>query len=490
VDIGPIDSRSKVSPSIEISGIFGYKNTIKRLTILSTFKLLVSLAVFVILAGCTIYSRKPLSEAPSLFRDLSHILIDARNMPLPELASHRFDPKDGLDMTETAMLAVVNNPELKLARDDCGIAHAQAFSAGLLPDPQLNYAVDFPTGNIPGSNYTAFTYGLSYDVLSLVTRSAVTKGAAADNRKIDLNLLWLEWQVVARARLFFIRTFEQDRLSKILEENRNLIAKRYDHAVKALNAGNLTLDAVSVDLAALQDANRQISELTRKISQNRANLNQLLGVAPDVILNLVGESSFPTLDDQKIKALLPGLVKRRPDILALKAGYDSQEQKYRKAVLEQFPALNIGITSARDTSNVNTIGFGITMNLPIFNRNRGNVAIEQATRKRLYDEFEMRLNRAYAEISQLLAEQHLTEKQLVEARQGMSIMTETAANAGAAFADGNIDETSYLNLRLALANKRIEEIGLEQLLLEQRVALQTLIGGELPVKLNSGGEQP
>ena len=115
---------------------------------------------------------------------------------------------------------------------------------------------------------------------------------------------------------------------------------------------------------------------------------------------------------------------------------------------------------------------------------------EQATRKRLYDEFEMRLNRAYSEISQLLTDQHLTERQLAEAGQGMSILTEAAANAEVAFAAGNIDETSYLNLRLALANKRIEEIGLEQLLLEQRVALQTLIGGELPVKLKPGGVHP
>ena len=444
----------------------------------------------VILAGCTIYSRKPLPEGPSLSRDISHILIDSNAMPLPELTAHRFDPTDGLDMTEVAMLAVVNNPDLKLARDDCGIANAQAFAAGLLPDPQLNYALDFPTGNIPGSNYTAFTYGLSYDVLSLFTRSSAKKAAAAVSRKTDLTLLWQEWQVVAQARLFFVRNYEQDRLIKILEVNRDLIAKRYDHAQKALNAGNLALDAVSVDLAALQDANRQISELTRKINQNRSDLNQLLGVAPEVKLRLVGETSLPTLDDRKVKDLLPDLAKRRPDLLALKAGYESQEQKYRKTVLEQFPALNIGITRARDTSDVNTIGFGITMNLPIFNRNRGNVAIEKATRQRLHDEYEMRLNKAYGEISQLLADQHLTERQLVEAREGRSLLTEAAANAEAAFKAGNIDETAYLALRLSLTNKEIEEINLLQLLLEQRVALQTVIGGELPVKPDSGGKNP
>jgi len=37
-------------------------------------------------------------------------------MPASNLATHRFDPSDGLDLTEVAMLAVVNSPELRLNR--------------------------------------------------------------------------------------------------------------------------------------------------------------------------------------------------------------------------------------------------------------------------------------------------------------------------------------------------------------------------------------
>jgi outer membrane protein TolC len=446
------------------------------------FKFFISMAVVALVTGCAVYSSKPLPEEPSLSRDISHVVINPVDMPLPDLAAHRFDPADGLDMTEVAMLAVANNPELKLARDDCGIARAQAFAAGLLPDPQLSYSLDFPTGNIPGSNYIAFSYGLNYDIFSLFTRSIAKNAAAADSRKTDLTLLWQEWQVVAQARLFFIQNLELARLMKVLEESRDLLAGRYSHAEKALKAGNLTLDAASSDLAALQDAKRQVGELSRKVNQNRFEFNQLVGVAPDVSLRLVGDAAIPPLDDRKIKQLLPNLARRRPDLLALKAGYESQELKFRKAVLEQFPALNIGITRARDTSDVRTMGFGITMNIPLFNRNRGNIAIEKATRERLYDEYQMRLNRAYSDIEQLLADQRLAERQLAEAKEGLSLLNEAAANAEAAYKEGNIDETSYLNLRLALANRQIEEIGLEQLLLEQRVALQTLIGGELPLK--------
>jgi outer membrane protein TolC len=43
-------------------------------------------------------------------------------------------------MDEVAMIAVINNPDLKAARDQVGVAEAQAFTAGLLPNPTFSFA--------------------------------------------------------------------------------------------------------------------------------------------------------------------------------------------------------------------------------------------------------------------------------------------------------------------------------------------------------------
>jgi len=69
------------------------------------------------LAGCATYQARSLGTRSTLPDRIPDLTIDARQMPLPDLAAHRFDPSDGLDMTEVAMLAVVNNPDLKIARD-------------------------------------------------------------------------------------------------------------------------------------------------------------------------------------------------------------------------------------------------------------------------------------------------------------------------------------------------------------------------------------
>lgn len=433
------------------------------------------------LGGCTAYQPLPLQTSPQFPAEVPHLVVQAERMPLPELASHHFDPDDGLDMTEVAILAVVNNPQLRVTRDEAGIASAQAFAAGLLPDPQLSLTQDFPTNGTSG-NTSAFNLGLNYDVNALLTLSAAKNAAQAALRQTDLNLLWQEWQVVSQARLLFVRNMGQQQLLAVLQKEHALLFSRYQCTQHALAQGNLTVDAANTHLAALQTLDTTINDFVRQNVSNRHELNSLLGLAPDMQLHLVGETRLPPLDETGLKLGMAKIGERRPDLLALQAGYESQEQRFRQAVLAQFPALNIGLTRARDTSDLYTQGFGITLSLPIFNSNRGNIAIEQATRQRLRDEYQMRINSAAADIATILADQKLIEGQLQNVESGMDVLAMAAMNAESAFIAGNIDSLDYTNLRTAWLAKQVEIITLKQSLLEQRVALLALTGGELSVR--------
>ncbi|MBW8078682.1 MAG: hypothetical protein GJU76_11540 [Gallionella sp.] len=148
--------------------------------------------------------------------------------------------------------------------------------------------------------------------------------------------------------------------------------------------------------------------------------------------------------------------------------------------MAQFLALNIGFNRARDNFATYTQGIGISMSLPVFNGNRGNVAIEQATRQKLHDEYQLRINTAVSEIARILQDQQLLEQQLHNAEVGVTALDLAANNAQAAFDSGSIDSLAYNNLRTASLAKQAEAILIRQNLLEQRVALLTLLGGELP----------
>jgi outer membrane protein TolC len=384
-------------------------------------------------------------------------------------------------MDEVAMIAVVNNPDLKAMRGQVGVTEAQAFAAGLLPNPQFSFAYG---GLITGVGATASSVSatLTQDIVPLLTRSVRRQAAVANERSVRLNLLWQEWQIVSQARTFFARAVELERQRSVIDEYRKLFNDRYQRSNTAMQQGNEILPTVVSDLAALQAVETQLHDIEQVILKNRHDLNALLGLAPEAELQLVDRVSVPGIDTEKLKAILLDLARRRPDLLALAAGYEAEEQKLWQAIIEQFPKLNIGPNYTNDTTPVYTVGPTLTIGLPIFDRNQGNIAIERATRELLHDEYQARLDAAYGAADRLITELSLIEAQYRASLASIRRLRDAAEVADRAFAAGNLDERSYVDLHASLLAKEIESLKLEQTLIEQRIVLQTLIGSDIPTR--------
>jgi cobalt-zinc-cadmium efflux system outer membrane protein len=439
-----------------------------------------ALAVAAALAGCAGYQPSTLPAADGLLHDVDRIAVDSATLPIAPLRTHRFDPSDGLDMTEVAMLAVANSPDLKALRADAGVTRAQAFSAGLLPDPQLALSGDHMLHPIPGST-NAFSAGLAVDVSALLARSAIRAAGEAEGRKTNLELLWQEWQTVAKARLLFVKLQAIARAQSVLASYRENVGARLADATRAADQGLITREATTPLLTAVQDAARQWSDLERQRNQSRHDLNALLGVAPEVALVLVGDSDAATPDAAQVGAAIADAGRRRPDLLALQAGFEAQDDRYRGALRAQFPAITVGPTRARDTSNVNTIGFSLGITLPLFNRNRGNIAIESATRDKLRQDYQQRLDATASESHRLLEEQAILRRQLAGIAESMPALDSAAQHAGQAFQARNIDALTLTNIEGALLARRLERINADAALQEQAIALQALLGAAADV---------
>jgi outer membrane protein TolC len=264
----------------------------------------------------------------------------------------------------------------------------------------------------------------------------------------------------------------------VLEQNRALFADRVERTTEAQQRGLMTSDVVITNVAALQDVVKQLFDQQRQMGQNARDLNALLGLdaGVDVALQESTDGAFP--DQVAVPAAIADLPRRRPDLLALAAGYDAQDQRYRGAVLAQFPALNVGLSRARDSSNIYSKSVGITLSLPFLNRNRGNIAIEKATRQKLFDEYQQRLWSSRNEIEGILRQRELDLTQLAQVSAAVTRFEATLARSNLAFRSNNIDALAYASARAALLAKQVEQINLQQQLAEQRVALQTLLGVE------------
>jgi cobalt-zinc-cadmium efflux system outer membrane protein len=435
---------------------------------------IIAVSICTLLAGCATYSPQPLSVAPDLTIP-PRLTVNPDRFACPPRSTHPFDANSGLDMTDVAILAVLRNPDLNALREKAGVARAQLFSARLLPDPQVTARLDYPTVNRPDL-FTAYEFGLNYDLNYFVTRKAGVKEAAAGVNKVDLDILWQEWQVVQKARTLFVQcVFEEDKLA-VLKQIQRLYSRRYARSSKALREGNLTLDVTGTDLTAKIDSDTKVRDMEEILNKTRHDLNAILGILPEAKIRLVRPPGRPnTFDEGHLKQAVAGMADRRPDLVALRAGYESQEARVHKAVLGQFPALNVGVVLSSDNTDVHSIGHQTTLTLPFFNRNRGKIAVEKATRQQLRKEYQARIDKAYGEADLVWTRQRILMKQLSQLHTDLPTLENMVGKARRAYADQNIAPLIYLNMENTLANKNLKSIDLTQGLWESAIALDTLL---------------
>jgi cobalt-zinc-cadmium efflux system outer membrane protein len=424
--------------------------------------------------GCATYKPLALGDGRGV-PAVAQLAVPTAGMPLPIPATHRFDPSDGLDVTETAMLAVANSPALRLKHDELGVARAQAFAAGLLPDPQLSFGEDFPRHS-GGGLTSAFNLGLTADIGALLMRSSRLAVARSQVGQVNLDLLWAEWQTVAQARLLFDQVLNLRAQQARLASEQAALTQVSVYVRAALEAGNLTYDGASAGLNADADVRKQQADNAIALHQAVSDLHVLLGLDASAPLDLVGASYRAAPTATQLQQALADLPRRRPDLLALQAAYASQEAKLRGAVLAQFPALSIGFNTARDTSAVYTNGFSIGLTLPLFDRNRGNIAIEQATRQQLKDDYNARVLDSRSDMQRLAADLATLEQQRRMSDAHAKQLDAARRAAEQAWQQGLLDWPTWLGIRSQSLSADLELLAVQQEQAKQSIALEALLG--------------
>ncbi len=434
-------------------------------------RLIASAVIFasLVLGGCATYKPQPLPTAPDM-ASTTQLSVPAAQLAVPGLKPHVISSQ-GLDVTAVMTLAVLNNPDLKAARLQENIAGAQLLQAGLLPDPQLG----------AGFATSALNYGgvlsLNQDIQSILTRGAAKAAARAAGTQVHLNILWQEIQVAERARELFIQAQSDDRLLTILDASRALLTENYHRAKAAMERGDETSTTVASDLTLASDADATLRQLQIDINLTRHELNALLGLEPSVKLHLIGSPQIQSLSRAKFEGAVSALPHRRIDLLALQAGYQSQEENLRRAVLAQFPSMSAGVDLERDpVEGVNAVGPEVSLTLPLFNRNRGQIAIQRATRDLLRQQYQAQLDAAASQADQVWKTIAIMSAQLKDLDAQLPLLKSAATAAGQNLRQNNLNAGMYVATQSNLLTKQTEEIRLRAALENAQSALSTLLG--------------
>ena len=414
----------------------------------------------------------------------------AASLRHPLLAPVTIGEDGSLTPQGAAVVAVLQSPTLRAARARRGVAGAQLLQAGILPNPQLSSSIDVPIAGATDGAVNAFGLGATWDVTSLITREANRDAAARQSQAVQLDVAWQEWQVAMGAKLHATRVLW---LSLLREQLQGQVgeAERVAREVER-NARDGFATSIESDGAAgfLQKRRAALLAGASALVSESALLHQSMGLAQRARVRIVADGSSGDARGSDATARPTGvqldrmILESRLDLGALRAGYESQEAKLHSAVLSQFPRVGLGITRLRDTGDVGTIGFGITLDLPIFDHAQGRIAIEKATRRQLFDELASRTFDARADAERAFAELDSVRPQIAEARRTEARLATLEAHLGAARGRGDADALQLNQVRNDLAESRLDILRFGQQEAELRIAVEVatgqLMGGIAP----------
>lgn len=438
--------------------------------------------LLLLLQSCASFHSKPLTQgavAQALtVPTASALRRRSRELRNPLLRPVTLDPNRPLTPEEAAILAVLINPSLRAERDRIGISSAQLMAAGLLPNPKITLTGGVVTSG-PGVT-DPFGIGASWDFTSLITRSARRQAAKASLGQVRLDVAWAEWQVAEAAKAAVFNQVALEREVRVAEGMDQRLRKNLKVIQHAYDRHQRTILQLSAARTASSTAHATLLGLREQLARAQEMLLRALGLPAGSKVRVRSDIQLPArLALPSVRRLVDGLRTRRLDLRALRRGYYSQQLKVREAILAQFPRISLGLSRSRDNTGVYSIGFSAGIELPFFNRNQAAIAVQRATRRRLYDEYVNRVFIARSNIAMLERDVSALEPQIRAAQSALPDLERLVQTYRVALELGNADVLSYYTAWNNVSRKRLALIGLEQQLESDRISLELASGEAL-----------
>ena len=431
-------------------------------------------ASLVLLSACATYAPEPLAIGKSgLAPPVASVLErGAGEIERPWLQPVSVELSAPLAPDAISALAVANNPDLVAQRARAGVADAQVFAAGLLPDPTFSLGANTVLSG--PDTMLDIAGGLGLDLAALRTRAVKREAAVAQGRQVRLDLAWAEWQTAGQARLQAVRIAELQQIVGLAEASQRSARSLLERITRAATRGDIAGDRLQAARLAVVDANDTLRMSERDLGAARVELTRLLGLPPAYPLTLAAPA--PVTPPPPIARLFALALENRADLAALRAGYAAQEAVVRQAVLEQFPGLALTVNGQRDSADNLLVGPAVDLTLPLWNRNRGTIAVERATREALRAEYDARLFQTRADIAAAEAGIAVAMRRRKDALDGIGQIGHFATASSRAAKRGDLALETAQNAEQALRDRQIQLAQAQQDIAEQTIALELLTG--------------
>ncbi len=281
---------------------------------------------------------------------------------------------DSLTINAAVNTAIENNPELQVLLKKIEASKAIKIQSGLMPNPEFGLEAE----NILGNN--DFEGFRGSEITATVSQNILLAGKINKLEKIaDKEISLAEWnyeakrlEIIIDVRKAFNNALAIKRLS---QKNSELIKISNEFIVnlkRRVKAGKISPAEVSRSQIILNLLEININKLKSDYDEAIFKLKTLLNDSDQSFETLKGKlKEIETLPDYD--SLLSKL-KNNPNLKRFESEYDKQKAVITFEESKQIPDLTISAGYKRlNEVNANTFLVGLSLPLPIFNRNQGSI---------------------------------------------------------------------------------------------------------------------
>lgn len=357
--------------------------------------------VLLFLGGCTTYRPDPLDTAAhsEAWRaqgiGSEPVAAFAKSLAESDPSSVPFNPKNGLTLSEAELVALVFNPDLRIARTRAGVAEATAKYAGLWGDPELSFDVLKISKSVPDPWIVGSALSVTIPVSDRL-RVEKKRASAALHAELD-RVAEAEWKVMRELRDAWV-AWSSQRLR--LQETEQIV-KSLDSIVestsKLAEAGELLKTEAALFSIERESRRSELGQLRGEVAEGALEIRALLGLSPKAPVDLM-----PTLTSVSSVS-----AKAVPDdtsltLTRLRSEYEVAEQTLLREVRKQYPDITLGPQAESDEGQ-SRIGFVGAIPIPILNSNKGGIAKSLAEREVAKAAFETEFEKTTGRIAALHA---------------------------------------------------------------------------------------
>ena len=337
-----------------------------------------------LLVGCVSYKPQPISleqtasnfEGRSLNSDALKVFIEAN---LGRDLAEWPPPRWNLELLTLA--AYYYQPSLDVARAQWRVAEAAAISAGARPNPTMSFAPGLNSSAVAGENPWLLGLGFDWPVETAGKRGLRVMQAKQLTAAAHFNLITVAWQVRANVRdglaAYRFAGNQSATLGEKVRLQKELVAK----LEQRLSAGAIPSAEVTPARVALGKLESEFNVARDSEAAAAARVADAIGVPLRVFKDAPREMTLytPQLSDEKIAEAKKFALLNRADLLAALSEYAASETALHLEIAKQYPDVRLSPGYEFD-QGANKWRIGLSLELPVLNRNQGPIAEAKAKR--------------------------------------------------------------------------------------------------------------